>query len=315
MSYNKETGMYEGYIYKIYNDINDKVYIGQTYTTIDYRWQKHKYESKNAEKTSAFHNALKRHGVSHFTPALVQKIESKTLSELIRMLDAQEIYYIDFYNSYYDGYNSTKGGRNNVDYQKRMVVKYSLYGEKMETYESVDSCKLEFESVRSIYDCCHGNCKYAYGHIWRYIEDCLEKFPLPNEQEKREAIVRYKSTCPIDKYDYKGNKILTYRNVQEASMFEHVSKRKIVKCCTGENVYCNLHIFRFFTDCFNTYKTFTDKPKLVEQYAKDGTFIAVYESTRAAARTIGISYQGIVAVCHEEQQTAGGYIWRYVENI
>ena len=30
MAYNQETGLYEGFIYKITNDINDKVYIGQT---------------------------------------------------------------------------------------------------------------------------------------------------------------------------------------------------------------------------------------------------------------------------------------------
>lgn len=41
MSFNKETGMYEGYIYKIINDINDKVYIGQTITTIAERWHGH----------------------------------------------------------------------------------------------------------------------------------------------------------------------------------------------------------------------------------------------------------------------------------
>lgn len=34
MAYNKETGMYEGYIYKIINNINNKAYIGQTITTI-----------------------------------------------------------------------------------------------------------------------------------------------------------------------------------------------------------------------------------------------------------------------------------------
>lgn len=37
MAYNKETGMWEGYIYKIWNDINDKIYIGQTYSTIKER--------------------------------------------------------------------------------------------------------------------------------------------------------------------------------------------------------------------------------------------------------------------------------------
>lgn len=32
--YNKETGMYEGYIYQIYNPFNMKSYIGQTTRTI-----------------------------------------------------------------------------------------------------------------------------------------------------------------------------------------------------------------------------------------------------------------------------------------
>lgn len=34
MSYNKEIEMYEGYIYKITNSIKNKLYIGQTITTI-----------------------------------------------------------------------------------------------------------------------------------------------------------------------------------------------------------------------------------------------------------------------------------------
>ena len=41
MSYNKETGMYEGYIYKIVNDINGKIYIGQTRRDVDTRFKEH----------------------------------------------------------------------------------------------------------------------------------------------------------------------------------------------------------------------------------------------------------------------------------
>ena len=37
MAINKD-GTYTGYIYKITNLINEKVYIGQTTTTIDHRW-------------------------------------------------------------------------------------------------------------------------------------------------------------------------------------------------------------------------------------------------------------------------------------
>ena len=43
MSFNKETGLYEGYIYKIVNDVNDKIYIGQTRRTVEERWNYHIY--------------------------------------------------------------------------------------------------------------------------------------------------------------------------------------------------------------------------------------------------------------------------------
>lgn len=127
-------------------------------------------------------------------------------------------------------------------------------------------------------------------------------------------MIRYYSLLPIDKYDYKGNLLKTYKNIEEAHINENVSKRELVKCCTGNKVYVGIDVYRFHHESFDAYKTYREKPKLVEQYDYDGNFIAVYESVRKAAQTLGVNYQSIAGACSGIEKTAYGYLWKYVEN-
>lgn len=94
------------YIYKITNDINDKIYIGKTNQTIKERWRQHYSDSKTrivAEKRPLY-LAMNKYGIEHFK---IEEVE-KCLDE-----DAykREIYWIEYYNSYKDGYNATLGRR------------------------------------------------------------------------------------------------------------------------------------------------------------------------------------------------------------
>ena len=73
MAYNKETGMYEGYIYKIYNDVNDKIYIGQTIRTIEHRFCQHIYDSKNEDRNYPLYCAMRKYGKEHFSICELQK--------------------------------------------------------------------------------------------------------------------------------------------------------------------------------------------------------------------------------------------------
>ena len=91
-----------GYIYKIFNDINDNVYIGQTIQTINARFWQHKNDAKKGSMTS-LHLAIMKYGEEHF---FIEKIEECEISEL----DNREKYWIEYYNSYKDGYNMTPGG-------------------------------------------------------------------------------------------------------------------------------------------------------------------------------------------------------------
>lgn len=313
MAYNKETGMYEGYIYKIYNDVNDKIYIGQTTMTISYRWYGHKSQIKKHTTTDKLHNAMEKYGIDKFHIEKIKIYQCSTKELLIEQLDDAEKYYISSFNSYYNGYNSTKGGRDGVDHQRRPVIKYSLYGKYISEYESIEELKVEYDSVSTIYDCCMGNCKYAYGFIWHYKDDDTP-LPILSEKEVHEATVRYLALYPIDKYDYKGNKIKTYKNINDVLKHENISRAKLMNACAGKVVYIGIYIYRFSCDSFDTYRTYRDKPKLVEQYDLDGNFIQVFESARAAARAIKLKGTQVSAVCNGKQKTAGGYMWKYVED-
>lgn len=100
-----------GIIYKIQNKINGKVYIGQTIRPLDTRIKSHLLASRNLEayrvSTGSIQYAISEYGIENFDISVVEECSNDKLSE-------REIYYIDLYNSYKDGYNLNKGGSINV---------------------------------------------------------------------------------------------------------------------------------------------------------------------------------------------------------
>ena len=55
--------------------------------------------------------------------------------------------------------------------------------------------------------------------------------------------------------------------------------------------------------------------KAVAQFREDGTLIAEFVSAREAEAKTGVSYKKISAVVTGKQKTAGGYIWRYSNEL
>lgn len=94
-----------GIIYKAVNKINGKVYIGQTTQRLSKRKGAHVYEARHKNNTNcAFHNALRKYGKKNFSWEIVECCKSR------KELDEREFYYIEYYNSFKNGYNLTKGG-------------------------------------------------------------------------------------------------------------------------------------------------------------------------------------------------------------
>lgn len=94
-----------GYIYKITNKVNNKVYIGQTIKTVKKRFQQHKNNSnKSYFSQIVLYKAFNKYGIENFICEEIEEVPND-------LLDKREIYWIDYYDSYFNGYNSTLGGR------------------------------------------------------------------------------------------------------------------------------------------------------------------------------------------------------------
>ena len=94
-----------GYIYKIENQINHKVYIGQTIKSLNKRFSQHKNNyTKPYFSQIHLYRAFKKYGIENFSFEKIEQVNDEDLDE-------REKYWIAYYNSYENGYNSTLGGR------------------------------------------------------------------------------------------------------------------------------------------------------------------------------------------------------------
>lgn len=94
-----------GKIYLISNDINNKVYVGQTIQTLNKRFNGHCCYSKSDRSVNMYiKRAIHKYGKDKFHITLIEECP-------INLLNDREKYWIAFYDSYNNGYNLTKGGQ------------------------------------------------------------------------------------------------------------------------------------------------------------------------------------------------------------
>jgi group I intron endonuclease len=103
-----------GFIYKITNNVNGKVYIGQTIQTIKERFYQHcATKCSDSVLNMAIHRAIKKYGKSNFTIEVIEEVDKYSLND-------REKFWIEYYNSYNNGYNSTRGGQDGSTHCKEL---------------------------------------------------------------------------------------------------------------------------------------------------------------------------------------------------
>ena len=117
----------KGEVYIIKNNINDKVYIGQTIQGYKNRFYAHKHESKSIDRP--LYRAFKKYGFDNF---YIELLEDNIPYE---KLDEREIYWIKYYNSVNpNGYNLSSGGQAYKTEEERKQMSQRMTGENNPMY-------------------------------------------------------------------------------------------------------------------------------------------------------------------------------------
>ena len=131
----------KGFIYKVTNSINGKIYIGQTSKSVVSRWEQHLRDCYRAAfERRPLYQAINKYGRNAFTIETIEECEMDIINE-------REQYWIEFYDSMNNGYNATIGGdgRAWIDYDR--VLK--LYEEHHNAAEVARIMGCHVDSVRN----------------------------------------------------------------------------------------------------------------------------------------------------------------------
>ena len=123
-------------IYKITNKINNKCYIGQS-TDIYQRWIGHKSQSRPVKEggdLAAIHQAIRKYGIDNFLFEIIEVVYPELLNE-------REQYWIQYYDSYNQGYNNTLGGDGSLKYDYKEIISLWTQGlTNKEICEKLNCC-------------------------------------------------------------------------------------------------------------------------------------------------------------------------------
>ena len=294
-----------GRIYKISNNKNDLVYIGQTTGGILRRFNQHKSSVRYGSDTK-LHRAMREIGVQNFEVTEICKVTIDDIGDVAKILNALEVEYISLYNSMNNGYNSTKGGTATSDMTK--VAQYSLSGELIAIHSNQgEAADMLGISNKGISRACLGSKTVYKGYQWRkFYDEPASSLP---------AVLKCKRyNCAVAQYSLSGSFIATYDTVKLAE--ETLGIACVHAACIGTLATSGKYQWRYFTGDSSDIGAAIIKqdPKSIPivKLDLDGNYIAEYASINAAYMAHGVKMH-IADACRGIRKTAGGFMWKFKE--
>lgn len=173
------------YVYKIINDVNGKMYIGQTSRTIAERFEEHRKEVNQKRSIGRpLYDAIRMYGIEHFH---IETIEETDYPK------EREVYWIEYYGTFRNGYNVTFGG------DGKWYIDYDLVVETYkQTMSMIDTANLL------------GICPDSVDHILKIKEE---------QRKSSSAIITDKYAKKINMLDLNNTYIRTFASAYDAARY------------------------------------------------------------------------------------------------
>lgn len=305
-------------VYKITNIINGKSYIGQS-INIHKRWKREIDDSNNINSRCYDYplmRAFRKYGVNNFKFEIIEECEKEELNQ-------KEIYWIDYFNTFFNGYNQTLGGDTSLRQPKEKVVGVitDLTNTNMSHKDIAIKWDISKEMVQGI----------NTGRYWKHNVD----YPLQKRQNSKkyyckkcgEEITKGSNLCKKcyeisrrinsskpdkdiliqDLYDYKGN-------FTKIGQKYKVSSSCVKKWCVKYGIPSKPSDYKPKTIILKK-KTKAFKIGVIQIDVDTNKEINRFDSILAATNSLGLkkgcgSY--ISKVCRGEREIAYGYKWKFV---
>lgn len=198
-----------GYIYKYENKVNHKIYIGQT-TDLIGRKSAHKYKATFIK--SKFYNAVRKYGWEAFNFEVLDQVEGSSMEEITELLDSLEIKYIQEFDSFNKGYNSTSGGHS---YRGKTVSPEFIEYCKHRTYSEETRKRMSESAKKRIVT-------EGYREYLKQINrDRLKEEQRVYEEEGILTGTKKALAKVVLQIDVHGNVVNQFRMVTEAAKYIH----------------------------------------------------------------------------------------------
>lgn len=278
-------------IYKITNNINGKVYIGETVRTLNARWNGHMYKARNGSKEHLY-AAIRYYGEENFFIEEIDRCPNEKRFEI-------ETSYIIKYNSLEpNGYNWLLYQSGPNKYCEDIILQ--------DWYDGL--------SLKGISEKRHIGIKTASA--------ILKSVGITQEEiyDRRSKGVGIYSSKIVNQYDIDGNLINSFPSATAAAKEYGYNISPICKSCCEDLTTAYGFIWQYddsdniedIVANANENKNIGKNKKKIIQKTLDGEYVQCFESASAAGRVFGKSHANIARAARDSA-SAYGFLWEYTE--